>query len=116
SNFIKTYFERYPKVLNFLEGCKAIVRKTGMSKTLSGRKRPIPEIHNKNPSIRSAAERLAVNTPLQGTAADLIKSAMIEIDRSIRERNLRGKMILQIHDELIFEIPDDEIAAFKELV
>lgn len=114
--FIKTYFERYPGVQQYLEESKKEVRKTGYSKTLTGRQRPIPEIHNKNPSIRFAAERLAINTPLQGTAADLIKMAMIEIDRLIRERNLEGKMILQIHDELIFEIPDQEISTFEQIV
>jgi DNA polymerase-1 len=116
SDFIKTYFERYPGVLSYLERSKAQVRKTGVSTTLTGRLRPIPEIHNQNPSIRHGAERLAINTPLQGTAADLIKIAMIEIDRVIRERALKGKMILQIHDELIFELPDEEISIFKTLV
>jgi DNA polymerase-1 len=116
SEFIKTYFERYPKVLDFLEHCKSEARKTGVSTTLTGRKRPILEIHNQNPMIRAAAERLAVNTPLQGTAADLIKLAMIEIDREITDRQLQGRMVLQIHDELIFEIPDGEIGIFKSLV
>jgi DNA polymerase-1 len=116
AEFIKKYFERYPRVQQYLDYCKAEVRKAGHSTTLTGRQRPIPEIHNKNPSIRSAAERLAINTPLQGTAADLIKMAMIEIDRVIRERKLEGKMILQIHDELIFEIHDREIASFEKLV
>lgn len=114
--FIQTYFERYPGVLDYLESCKARARKTGFATTLTGRQRPIPEISNKNPIIRAAAERLATNTPLQGTAADLIKMAMIEIDRSIREKKLEGKMILQIHDELIFEIPDEEIPIFEKLV
>lgn len=116
AEFIKKYFERYPGVVDYLEKSKAEVRKTGSSKTLTGRQRPIPEIHNKNPSIRAAAERLAINTPLQGTAADLIKLAMIEIDRTIREKQLKGKMVLQIHDELIFEIPDPEIPIFKQIV
>ncbi len=116
AEFIKRYFERYPGVQQYLEHCRAEVRKVGYSITLTGRKRPIPEIHNKNPAIRSAAERLAINTPLQGTAADLIKIAMIEIDRAIHERKLEGKMILQIHDELIFEIPDREIPIFEKLV
>jgi DNA polymerase-1 len=116
SDFIKKYFERYPGVADYLEKCKEEVRKTGLSRTLTGRLRPIPEMKNKNPSIRAAAERLAVNTPLQGTAADLIKMAMIEIDRSIKEKNLKGKMILQIHDELIFEIPDEEVPLFEKLV
>ncbi len=116
SDFIKKYFERYPRVLDYIEFCKEHARKTGASKTLTGRQSPIPEIHNKNPSIRAAAERLAVNTPLQGTAADLIKMAMIEIDQDIEEQKLKGKMILQIHDELIFEIPDEEIPDFEKMV
>ncbi len=116
SNFIKTYFERYPRVLDYLEFCKESARKTGLSRTLTGRLRPIPELSNKNPSVRAAAERLAVNTPLQGTAADLIKLAMIEIDGAIREKKLEGKMLLQIHDELVFEIPDGEEEAFQRLV
>ena len=116
SDFIQTYFERYPKVLEYLEECKEKVRKKGYSETLTGRRRPIPEIHSKNPMLRAAAERLAVNTPLQGTAADLIKMAMIEIDREIQHKKLQGKMILQIHDELIFEVPDTEIKAFQALV
>jgi DNA polymerase-1 len=116
SAFIKTYFERYPRVLEYLEHCKELTRKTGVAKTLTGRQRPIPEIHNKNPAIRAGAERLAINTPLQGTAADLIKMAMIEIDRCLTMRNLEGKMLLQIHDELIFEIPEEETAPFEKLV
>ena len=116
SSFIKNYFERYPKVLDYLESCKLEAKKTGVSKTLTGRERPIPELSNKNPIIRSAAERLAINTPLQGTAADLIKMAMIEIEKTIEEKKLEGIMILQIHDELIFEVPDSEISIFKKLI
>lgn len=116
SEFIKKYFERYPKVLDYLESCKAAARETGMATTLTGRQRPIPELSNQNPSIRSAAERLAINTPLQGTAADLIKMAMIGIDKEIQARKLKGNMILQIHDELIFEVPDTEIPIFENLV
>jgi DNA polymerase-1 len=115
SDFIKTYFERYPKVQAFLDTMKEEAAKTGKVRTLTGRQRPIPEIHNKNPSIRAAAERLAINTPLQGTAADLIKLAMIAIDREISHRNLKGKMILQIHDELIFEVPFDEVEVFEKI-
>ncbi len=116
SEFIKKYFERYPRVSDYLEWCKEQARKTGVAKTLTGRQRPIPEITNKNPMIRAAAERLAVNTPLQGTAADLIKMAMIEIDKDILEKNLEGQMILQIHDELIFEVPEDELVSFEKIV
>jgi DNA polymerase-1 len=116
SLFIKAYFERYPKVEGYIEACKKSVKKTGMAETLLGRQRPIPEINNQNPSIRSMAERLAVNTPLQGTAADLIKMAMIAIDRTIEEKRLEGSMILQIHDELIFEVPDNELLEFEIFV
>jgi DNA polymerase-1 len=116
SSFIKNYFERYPKVLDYLEFCKSEARRTGVAKTLLGRERPIPELSNKNPMIRAAAERLAINTPLQGTAADLIKKAMIQIETTLEEKQLKGMMILQIHDELIFEVPDEEISTFKHLV
>lgn len=107
AHFITTYFERYPKVKQYLEQCKEMVRKTGKSFTITGRQRPIPDIHSNNPMVRSAAERLAINTPLQGTAADLIKLAMIQIDALFQNRSEEGFMILQIHDELIFEVPDD---------
>ncbi|HSX37692.1 MAG TPA: DNA polymerase I [Chlamydiales bacterium] len=116
SDFIKKYFNRYPKISDYLESCKTEARKMGFVTTLTGRQRPIPEIHNKNPAIRSAAERLAVNTPLQGTAADLIKMAMIEIDRELESRKLESKMILQIHDELIFEAPDPELETMQKIV
>jgi len=116
SRFIQTYFERYPQINEYLEHCKTLVRKTGISKTLMGRQRPIPEIHNKNPSIRSAAERLAVNTPLQGSQADLIKIAMIQIDEALTKQGFQGKMILQIHDELIFEVPDGQASELGGLV
>ncbi|MDE3055589.1 MAG: DNA polymerase I [Verrucomicrobiota bacterium] len=116
TSFINTYFQRYPKVQGFLENCKESARKTGRAITLSGRQRPIPELGNPNPSIRAAAERLAINTPLQGTAADMIKLAMISLQKAIKEENLKGKMILQIHDELLFEVPDSELLRFKELI
>ena len=114
--FITTYFERYKGVSTYLEKCVEYVKKNKKATTLTGRERPIPEIDNKNPFIRAAAERLAINTPLQGTAADLIKIAMIEINAEIMKKNLKGFLILQIHDELIFEIPDMEIDDFKKIV
>lgn len=116
SDFIKTYFERYPGISEYLERCKEEARRLGFSTTLTGRERPIPEMHNKNPAIRAGAERLAVNTPLQGTAADLIKKAMITIDHEIHTKKLKGSMILQVHDELIFEVPDEEISVFEHLI
>ena len=116
NEFIKTYFERYTSVESFLEKCKKDALEKKFAETLFGRIRPIPEIDNKNPTIRAAAQRLAINTPLQGTAADIIKLAMIDIDKEIKKEKLEGFMILQIHDELMFEVPDNEIVVFKELV
>ena len=84
--------------------------------TLFGRIRPIPDILSSNPNLRGFAERTAVNTPLQGTAADLIKLAMIRIDAELRRRNLQSRMLLQVHDELVFEVPESELDAMKQLV
>ena len=116
SNFIKKYFQRYKRVQEFIEHNKEKARKSGKAVTATGRERAIPEINSKNGMIRAAAERLAINTPLQGTAADLIKLAMIKIDETLEKQRKLGYMILQIHDELIFEIPDFEIIDFKSLV
>lgn len=116
ASFIETYFQRYPKVKDYLESCKEKARQTGKAVTFTGRERAIPEITSSNMQLRAAAERLAVNTPFQGTAADLIKMAMLRADTAIREQQLLGYMILQIHDELIFEIPDFEVVAFESLV
>jgi DNA polymerase-1 len=85
-------------------------------KTLFGRSRPIPDINSKNANMRGFAERTAVNTPLQGTAADLIKLAMIHIDEVLRSRKLKSRMLLQVHDELLFEVPQDEIDTMRGLV
>jgi DNA polymerase-1 len=85
-------------------------------RTLFGRVRPIPDIESRNPNQRGFAERTAVNTPLQGTAADLIKLAMIAIDRQLRERKLKTRMMLQVHDELLFEVPLEETAEIEQLV
>jgi DNA polymerase I len=114
--FIQTYFQRYKQVKEFLEHCKEQTRKTGYAITITGRKRPIPEILSKNPQMRSAAERLAVNTPLQGSQADLIKLAMLQISDHLKERPELGSMILQIHDELLFEAPDSSLDALSKLV
>lgn len=116
SAFITAYFQRYPLVKAFIEQCKERTRETGKATTYIGRERLIPEIHSKNSLIRGAAERLAMNTPIQGTAADLIKLAMLRIDKKLQEVQSKGYLILQIHDELIFEVPDEEINALKFLV
>jgi DNA polymerase I len=113
AKFIDTYFQRYKRVKEFLEFCKESARKTGRVVTMTGRQRPIPEILSKNGALRAASERLAINTPLQGTAADLIKIAMIDIDGALLKNRL-GYMLLQIHDELLFEASDDHIHALAK--
>lgn len=114
--FIEMYFTRFKRVKEYLEECKEKARKSGRAVTYTGRERLIPEISSKNYNNRLFAERLAVNTPLQGTAADLIKMAMLKIDNLLQKEQKLGYMILQIHDELIFEIPDYEIIYFESLV
>lgn len=114
--FIEMYFHQYKRVKEYMDENKQLARKTGKTITYTGRERLIPEINSKNGQIRAAAERLAINTPLQGTAADLIKMAMLQIDQKLKERNMSGYMVLQIHDELIFELPDSEIEAMSALV
>ncbi len=114
--FIQTYFARFPSVKAFLESYKDKAHETGRATTLIGRERVIPEIGSRNPQIRAAAERLAINTPIQGTAADLIKQAMLRVDLLLSQKHLKAYMVLQIHDELIFEAPDNELDALTELV
>jgi len=116
SSFINTYFERYGKVKEYLDSCKTSARKNGYAMTITGRKRPIPELDNKNPMIRSAAERLATNTPLQGTAADLIKIAMLRIQEELLRSGIKAKMILQIHDELLFEVHESATDELSKVV
>ncbi len=114
--YIERYFARYSGVQSFIEKTLEETRKTGSVRTLFGRVRPIPDIESRNPNQRGFAERTAINTPLQGTAADLIKLAMISIDRQLAERALKTRMVLQVHDELLFEVPASETAEVEELV
>jgi DNA polymerase-1 len=108
--YIESYFARYAGVRKFIEATKAEVRRTGVARTLLGRERPIPDINSRNPNARGFAERTAVNSPLQGTAADLIKLAMVRIDREMGRRGGQAAMLLQVHDELVFEAPSEEAA------
>jgi DNA polymerase-1 len=114
--YIDRYFARYAGVRALIEKTLAETRKTGLVRTLFGRVRPIPDIESRNPNQRGFAERTAINSPLQGTAADLIKLAMISIDRKLGERKLKTRMVLQVHDELLFEVPHDETAEVEGLV
>ncbi len=114
--FIGSYFEKYKGVRAFIDKTLAEARRDMKVKTLFGRVRPIPDINSKNVNQRGFAERTAVNTPLQGTAADLIKIAMIRIDAVLLERGLKSRMTLQVHDELVFEVPENEVEIMKSLV
>ncbi|MGA2084754.1 MAG: DNA polymerase I [Terracidiphilus sp.] len=114
--YIERYFARYEGVKRFIEKTLEQTRREGSVRTMFGRVRPIPDIESRNPNQRGFAERTAINTPLQGTAADLIKLAMIAIDRQLTERKLKTRMVLQVHDELLFEVPTEEKAEVAELV
>ncbi|HVZ84535.1 MAG TPA: DNA polymerase I [Terracidiphilus sp.] len=114
--YIDRYFARYQGVKAFIEKTLDTARREGSVRTLFGRMRPIPDIESRNPNQRGFAERTAVNTPLQGTAADLIKLAMISLDRKLGERGLRTRMVLQVHDELLFEVPKEEKNEVEALV
>jgi DNA polymerase-1 len=110
AEFIGKYFEQYQGVQNYIESCLSQARDLGVTRTLFGRIRQHPEINSRNGMRRGMAERTAINSPIQGTAADIIKIAMIRIADELRSRKLRTRMVLQVHDELIFEVPEDEIA------
>ncbi|HUX44593.1 MAG TPA: DNA polymerase I [Terracidiphilus sp.] len=114
--YIERYFARYQGVRSFIDKTLEATRREGRVRTMFGRVRPIPDIESRNPNQRGFAERTAINTPLQGTAADLIKLAMIALDRKLTERGMNSRMILQVHDELLFEVPADEKAAMQSLV
>jgi DNA polymerase-1 len=113
--FIASYFEKYPGVRNYLELTKEQARENGYVQTILGRRRYIPEINSTNRQVREAAERMAINMPVQGTSADIIKLAMINIHREMKRNNVKSKMILQVHDELVFEVPPEEMDTMKSL-
>ena len=114
--YIKAYFERYAGVRRWIDHTIADVRKSGVSVNLYGRRRPIPDMNNKNPNARGFAERTAVNTPLQGTAADMIKVAMIRIEANLKLRGSQTRMLLRVHDELVFEAPPNEVEEIRVMV
>ncbi len=114
--FIDHYFERYPAILKYLEEKKIEARENRYVTTLLGRRCAIPEINSKNGAVRSYAERNAINYPIQGSAADIIKVAMVNIDRCLTEESFKTRMLLQVHDELVFEVPENELEAVKELI
>jgi DNA polymerase-1 len=115
SQFIKAYFEKYPGVRKYLDGTKEQARREGYVQTLLGRRRYIPDINSANRQIREAAERMAINMPVQGTSADIIKVAMIELHDQMKKTGLRSRMLLQVHDELVFEVPGEEMDVMRRL-
>jgi DNA polymerase I len=113
---IDRYFERYVGVKRYLTAMPELARKQGFVSTMLGRRRLLPDINHKNMQMRQFAERTAINTPIQGTAADLIKVAMVRADEQLRERALGSRMILQVHDELLFEVVEDERETVRPLI
>jgi DNA polymerase-1 len=114
--FIARYFERFSGIRRYLDSMVKFAREHGYVQTIFGRRRYIPELRERNFNIRAFGERTAANSPIQGSAADLIKIAMIRVDRLLRERDLAAKMLLQVHDELVFEAPADEVEVLDNLV
>lgn len=114
--YIDHYFERYPGVKEYIEGLKAAARKDGFVLTIMGRRRFLRDIGSRNKVLREAAERMAVNTPIQGSAADLIKMAMIRVDREYREAGMKARLVLQVHDELIVEAPEEEAGRAERIL
>ena len=115
-DFIDAYFERYPLVKTYLESLITEAKEKGFVMTILGRRRYIPEINNQNMQIRQFAERTAINAPIQGSAADVIKVAMIAINEKISENGMKTKMTLQVHDELVFDVPKGELDKAKRIV
>ena len=113
---IDDYFAAFPRVISYIESQKELARQRGYAETLFGRKRYLPDIHSQNATVRSFAERNAVNAPIQGTAADIIKMAMVSIHRRLKEEGLRAQMIMQVHDELNFNVPAAEVERVREIV
>ena len=116
ARFIETYFAKYPGISEYLEGVKVQTRECQYVETVMGRRRYVPDINASNFNVRGAAERMAINMPIQGTAADIMKLAMVKVQDRLERENLRTKMLLQVHDELVFEVPQDELDILHELV
>jgi DNA polymerase-1 len=114
--FIERYLARFPKVREFIETTIERATEEGYVTTLFGRRRRIPELRSRKWGTRSLGERLAVNTPIQGSAADIIKVAMVRCREALRDAGLSTRLVLQIHDELLFEAPEGEVAAASEIV
>lgn len=114
--YIETYFERYPGIKDYMERVVREARDKGYVETLFHRRRELPDINSRNFNIRNFAERTAINSPIQGSAADILKIAMINLDKALVAGNYKAKMLLQVHDEIVLEVPKDELSDIKRLV
>ncbi|HEQ9022363.1 TPA: DNA polymerase I [Streptococcus pyogenes] len=115
-SYIDTYFERYPGIKAYMENVVREAKDKGYVETLFKRRRELPDINSRNFNVRSFAERTAINSPIQGSAADILKIAMINLDKALQAGGFRAKMLLQVHDEIVLEVPNDELTAIKKLV
>ena len=113
---IDAYFEQFAALKQYTADCVEQVRSTGYAETVMGRRRYLPDIHSNNATVRAFAERNAVNAPIQGSAADIIKVAMVSVDQAIQKEGLQSRMIMQVHDELVFDVPRDEVEVMQNLV
>jgi DNA polymerase-1 len=116
AQIIESYFRQFPGVASFMKTLVEEARAKGFVQTLCGRRRRIEDIASANATLRAAAERTAINTPIQGSAADMIKLAMIRVDEALKQSGLKARMLLQVHDELLLEVPRDEVVACRKLV
>ena len=115
-NYIDQYFAKYPGVARYMDEIRNTAKAKGFVETVFGRRLWLPEINSPNGPRRQGAERAAINAPMQGTAADLIKLAMIEVQRTLQAQQLRSRLVLQVHDELVLEVPEDEIDTLRQLL
>ena len=115
-SYIDTYFERYPGIKAYMENVVREARDKGYVETLFHRRREIPDINSRNFNVRGFAERTAINSPIQGSAADILKIAMIRLDQALIDGNFKTRMLLQVHDEIVLEVPENELTAIKTLV
>ena len=114
--YIEKYFEKYPNIKKYMDSEKEKCKELGYVETLWGRRRYVPEIKSNNFNVRQFGERVAMNAPIQGTAADIIKIAMVNVFDELKKNNLKSRLILQVHDELVIEAPDDEVETAKEIL
>jgi DNA polymerase-1 len=113
---IDSYFDKYPKIKSYMEEVVVTAKEKGYVETLLGRRRNLKDINSANAIVRSHAERNAINAPIQGTAADVIKIAMINVQKEMEEKGLKSRMLLQVHDELVFDVEKSEVEVMKQLV